>query len=40
MREIPGKYANGKGVYLRRDINHIDRTVCYVGVQNGGMGYD
>jgi len=27
MRGIPGKYVNGKGVYLGRGINHIDRTV-------------
>jgi hypothetical protein len=37
---IPGKYVNGKRVYLGRGINHIDRPVCCLGVEDGCMRYD
>ena len=32
MRGIPGKDVNVKGIYLGRGMNHIDRTVCCLGV--------
>jgi hypothetical protein len=40
MRGISGKYVNRKRVYLGRGINHIDRTACCLGVEDGCMGYD